>query len=1127
MFRCVQLNRREEPIYPDTEPVRWCCVHAGRRQLSFEIMQSRQSVFSSMSSSLRAYLWPCAAQRWENRCDLPVNKEGDSGNQAGVIRYAGTRAWLEDESLSITLSKTVCCCIPVTIGHKAEELQGVLDSGQIETTIDVAENMNAITCISQLCYPLPKQPFQVSGTINSSSFVEGDNLPRFRQAGNADPTGAGLLSAGESHTLLVVKVILAKGLSIPSREDFKEHLNPTVSVHWNGMQKSTREVHNSADPFWDQEVHFKLMDRDNPRKKAPKKYEDFSQTARDSRVELMVWDKEGLASRTALGKCHVDFYDIYFQRKAYGIITATSNGRKVERLVYRSGPMPLETPFATDGAERKKNAGDRSAAASSKKDDFSTRYIEFLCYFDRTDTNPVPLLKKGREGRDAAAIQQQDYKHIDEPLSAAAIKSGRAFWDLALKDVKDRAKRFFPFYGIDELSGTYHFLPTFLKRVNPPAEIHSIGALMYFISAIEFTKKPPPWIDPLKDATPAAQQGDIWQWADPFFFLERRKGDTKDHAITLCNWLLGLGLDAYVCIGTVRPKKGAAPRATAEPHFWVMTREEDDAAPPSDSAASAASSPPGGASVSSGPSYFIRFWEAGTGRTYRVKGIVTEAPANLKPKRYLEEPDIKPPPMDEEEFRRQREKQAEMAKQRALGLGLDGDDEQKQDAEHADADAHTAGGEDEVDGQLPAAASAASKKSAPAPRVIDGAMRARLSAAELQSIELENRAVALDASLDDPDENVSDLDLLQLTSNLAREEARLRSGPDAHAKAKELLDEKSDMESVRSVFDEKKLALVAQERAVRLHQQKLVADLEDPTLKQQKKQLGRQCPYASIDLVFNHKHLYANLGVSDPELAFFDFERHPERWCEFQETQYRQYLGIQHLKTFYPDRGLAAVKAPQRDAEELEDALITQLKQTIATHRKYPADNVRPSMDTEFLQRFEWQAEEQAAQGQGNNPKHTAQAYLMVSTHTATHTWLRPRACPALISHLLCVLCAMCTQQRLEHEQLVALHPKELRSLQKRLKESTPHVDYDYVDRGQTQHGQHTGTHERHSEAGACVVSRSSCACAVCVVCVQCGARRSSTICLRVMSTERESADTRTTHSQHGGNTGDDWLRLV
>lgn len=42
--------------------------------------------------------------------------------------------------------------------------------------------------------------------------------------------------------------------------------------------------------------------------------------------------------------------------------------------------------------------------------------------------------------------------------------------------------------------------------------------------------------------------------------------DCEDHACLLCSFLLGFGLEAYVCIGT--KSKGLA-------HAWVMTQSQE------------------------------------------------------------------------------------------------------------------------------------------------------------------------------------------------------------------------------------------------------------------------------------------------------------------------------------------------------------------------------------------------------------------------------------------------------------------------------------------------------------------------------------------------------------------------
>jgi len=77
-----------------------------------------------------------------------------------------------------------------------------------------------------------------------------------------------------------------------------------------------------------------------------------------------------------------------------------------------------------------------------------------------------------------------------------------------------------------------------------------------FVSLIPFERQ---------DA-PGAEREEIWHSMQSF--LSRGCGDSEDHAVLLCNLLLGFGLDAYVVVGT--NSEGS--------HAWVMTRQPPNAA---------------------------------------------------------------------------------------------------------------------------------------------------------------------------------------------------------------------------------------------------------------------------------------------------------------------------------------------------------------------------------------------------------------------------------------------------------------------------------------------------------------------------------------------------------------------
>ena len=67
-------------------------------------------------------------------------------------------------------------------------------------------------------------------------------------------------------------------------------------------------------------------------------------------------------------------------------------------------------------------------------------------------------------------------------------------------------------------------------------------------------------------------------WLEPPQFMEMRAADTKSHVLLLASLLLGIKIDAYVCIGTVAdidPQTGELNGAEPKMHVWLMTRESD------------------------------------------------------------------------------------------------------------------------------------------------------------------------------------------------------------------------------------------------------------------------------------------------------------------------------------------------------------------------------------------------------------------------------------------------------------------------------------------------------------------------------------------------------------------------
>jgi hypothetical protein len=65
-------------------------------------------------------------------------------------------------------------------------------------------------------------------------------------------------------------------------------------------------------------------------------------------------------------------------------------------------------------------------------------------------------------------------------------------------------------------------------------------------------------------------------WIEPPQFLETRQGDLKSHVALLASLLLGLNVDAYVCIGKVAQyNEDGEDIGEPRKHIWLMTRESD------------------------------------------------------------------------------------------------------------------------------------------------------------------------------------------------------------------------------------------------------------------------------------------------------------------------------------------------------------------------------------------------------------------------------------------------------------------------------------------------------------------------------------------------------------------------
>jgi hypothetical protein len=438
-------------------------------------------------------------------------------------------------------------------------LQGVLDHGYLSADLKPVEQVasgSCGTCFSCLsCLPCCKSANGKAGKngaqragkeekeeakqkqsriVRVTGAMLAKKKPRYRQLGSAGRRKGGasqFLTTSPGDCYMVVKVVRAKALT--STDEYKEMLNPAVVLDWCGIRKSTRSTEGS-DPYWDDEVFFRIPDVQN---KDLKSASDFGEVAMRSVLQLSVWDNDGL-SRSPLGYCEVPFSQLYLNRELLS-----------DKYVFRAKmPLILPSSFVVEADHQtvkpKDNEKEEVKASTSAM-------IEFHVRFDngKGDAGSPP-----KRDADAAKYEQRRVSDTDirdpTPMYGESQVRAQAFWDEALRVVADVDSRSFAFMAKDEFTGKIHFLPKFVMELHPPSGIEDPYKLLNFVHCIEFAEKPKIDYELLGGGDRLVRN--VWVWADPFFFLEKKKGDAKDHAVLLCSFLRGLGHDAYVCIGSAR-----------------------------------------------------------------------------------------------------------------------------------------------------------------------------------------------------------------------------------------------------------------------------------------------------------------------------------------------------------------------------------------------------------------------------------------------------------------------------------------------------------------------------------------------------------------------------------------------
>ena len=198
------------------------------------------------------------------------------------------------------------------------------------------------------------------------------------------------------------------------------------------------------------------------------------------------------------------------------------------------------------------------------------RFFPGLLFLRVTRTNQSVSNHIGTSSEEAVAIigrRQEDLLRCQRDF----IQTSRQWWSHAQKKYPFLQERNVKLLAKDEC-GHFRFVGSFVNPMKSPRSLINPRFAARFVSLL-----------PLKrDLNMTGISDEAWHC--PHAFLSRLEGNVEDHALLLCDLLLGWGLDAWVATGTIysAPKQGKATAGSKNasvnirPHSWVVSIDKID-----------------------------------------------------------------------------------------------------------------------------------------------------------------------------------------------------------------------------------------------------------------------------------------------------------------------------------------------------------------------------------------------------------------------------------------------------------------------------------------------------------------------------------------------------------------------
>ena len=229
-----------------------------------------------------------------------------------------------------------------------------------------------------------------------------------------------------------------------------------------------------------------------------------------------------------LGKILIPFPQIFLNNKVEG--TFVVDVPKVN-LGYQHPPS-----HDADTPQRDFSGWGRSSTTATSSESSSSEERTRLSLFVTLD----PLLPKPCSEGDMVESS------LDESLHRMVRN-----WEERIRGLKQcQNRRIMALVG--NVKGEAELLSRFVTPQSPPSGLDSLPMVLRFVSLIPFVEDYLSFFDRFN------------VWCTSTEFLDLLAGDSEEHAILLCNYLLALGKDAFVVIGSASPEGDTT---------WVMIRD--------------------------------------------------------------------------------------------------------------------------------------------------------------------------------------------------------------------------------------------------------------------------------------------------------------------------------------------------------------------------------------------------------------------------------------------------------------------------------------------------------------------------------------------------------------------------